>query len=189
MQPTHDTRIADLIGDLTALSTALGALHRDGAATDEETLAECEEFEHRLRFDCLTNNLRDGWRLSSAADHSCVPTSSPPTEEERRAAAPFASLLIAAENLHAAVVCGTFDGDPAEVAETVAEVQEALAGTVEELAALIGDLIAGRVTLPPLLAGDALAAAQAEGDALCAALEVECDAIRAADALAAAGDA
>ena len=153
MQPTHDNRIADLIGDLTALSTVLGDLHRTGEIT-EETRTECECFEHDLLFDCLTNNLRDGWRLSSAAGF-LAPTSSPPTDVERIAAAPFAALLTAADNLF--VAAG---------AETVAEVRDALACTVEALAGLIACLLAGRVTLPSLLDGDELDAAEAEADTL-----------------------
>lgn len=196
MQSTHDTRIADLIGDLTALSTALGALHRDGADT-EEALAACEEFEHTLRFDRLTNNLRDGWRLSEAAGlHGRV--SSPATADEVLAAAPFARLLTEADNLLGATwefaEPDTDDTDDTDLAADLAadlltDLRQTLGRTVVALAALIADLTAGRVTLPPLLEGDALAAAEAEGDALCAALTVECDAYRAADALAAAGDA
>lgn len=184
MQQTHDTRIAALIGDLTALSTVLGAMHRDTDRVEPSWAAVCEEFEHTLRFDCLTNNLRDGWRLSSAAGF-LAPTSSPPTDEERIAAAPFAALLTEAAHLFA--VAGEFTDDdtdddtaPAEAFAQFAELRETLALTVAALAELIAGLMLGRVTLPPLLDGDALAAAEAEGAELCAALEVECDAIRAA---------
>lgn len=191
MQPTHDNRIADLIGDLTALSTALGALHRDGGAVAEETLAVCESFEHVLRFERLTNNLRDGWRLSEAAGlHGCV--SSPATAEEVRAAAPFARLLTEADELLGRT--WEFDDptdDPAAddglIADLLTDFRDALGRTVAALADLIAGLIAGRVTLPPLLDGDEFAAAEAEGDALCDALRERENARRAADALDAAG--
>ena len=168
MQQTHDTRIADLIGDLTELSTVLGDLHFRWAVT-EETLALCEEFEHDLRFERLTNNLRDGWRLSEAAGlHGCV--SSPATAEEVLAAAPFARLLTEADNLHGLTwdfdEPGTDEGVQADDAPGVAEFSTALASTVAALADLIAGLIAGRVTLPPLLDGDELAAADAEAEAL-----------------------
>ena len=188
MQLTHDTRIADLIGDLTALSTALGALHRDGAATDEETLAVCESFEHELRFERLTSNLRDGWRLSEAAGlHGCV--SSPATAEEVRAAAPFARLLTEADELLGRTWDLTEPDADDLIADLIADLRDALGRTVSALADLIAGLIAGRVTLPPFLEGDALAAAEAEAEELHAALQEACDAYRAADALAAAGDA
>lgn len=175
MQPTHDNRIATLIGDLTALATVLGDLHRTGEIV-EETLAACESFEHELLFDCLTNNLRDGWRLSSAAGLPCC-VSSPVTAEEVRDAAPFAAILIAADNLFGAAG-----------ADTAAEVRDALAGTVEALAGLIACLLDGRVTLPALLDGDELDAAEAEADALCPYLQDRENAQDAAEALAA-GDA
>jgi hypothetical protein len=187
MQHTHDTRLSDLIGDLAELSTALGDLHFRWAVT-EETLALCEQFEHELRFERLTNNLRDGWRLDVAAGlHACV--SSPATAEEVLAAAPFARLLTEADNLHAAVMLGN-DGDglhPGTDNDTgVAELTSTLAATVAALAELIADLTAGRVTLPPFLEGDALAAADDEAEALTAGpSDEELDAVGAA----AAGDA
>ena len=179
MQPTHDNRVADLIGDLIELSTALADLHRDGAATDEETLTVCEEFEHVLRFKRLTNNLRDGWRISEAVGlPGCV--SSPATAEEVRAAAPFARLLHEADEL----LGRAFDFDKPDaddlIADLLTDLQDALGRTVAALADLIAGLIAGRVTLPPLLDGDAAAAAEAEGVALCDALQERENAYRAA---------
>jgi len=187
MQPTHDNRIAGLIGALAELSIALGDLHFKWAVT-EETLALCEQFEHELRFERLTNNLRDGWRLDAAAGlPGCV--SSPATAEEGLAAAPFARLLTEADNLHAAVMCGN-DGDGLHTGAnddaSVAELTSSLAATVAALAELIADLTAGRVTLPPFLEGDALAAADDEAEALTAGpSDEELDAVGAA----AAGDA
>jgi hypothetical protein len=184
-----DARLFALIGDLTELSTALAELHRDADRVNASTLAVCEHFEHTLRFDRLTNNLRDGWRLSEAAGlHGCV--SSPPTADEVRAAAPFARLLAEADNLLGVTwECEEPDTDEGELdfettAALFAELREVLASTVAALARLIADLFAGRVTLPPFLEGDELAAAEAEGETL-----VNRVTDVAAAALAAAGDA
>ena len=170
MQQTDNARTADLIGDLIELSTALLSLQRTGTAT-EETLALAEGFGFDLPFERLTNNLRDGWRLGAAVGLACM-TSSDATDGELQAAAPFAALLLAADALEEVGLLGTFDGDPVKVAESVAQLRDALADTVEELASVIAALVAGRVQLPALLPEADLEAAEAEA--------MRCDTVRAA---------
>ena len=183
-----DARLYALIGDLTELSTVLGAMLRDTDRVEPSWAAACENFEHSLRFERLTNNLRDGWRLTEAAGLPGA-VSSPATAEERLAAAPFARLIAEADNL-LAVACEFTDDDadtaggsgrlvwcipdyrgpddtaPAEAFAQFAELREALASTVAALAELIAGLMLGRVTLPPFLEGDELAFAEEEAEAL-----------------------
>jgi hypothetical protein len=177
MQRTPEMRLADLMGDLIALSIALAQLHQDTDlhpdtnTVTSTTLAKFEHFENALRFERLTNNLRDGWRLTEASGGLGL-ILSPMTAEEELAAAPFARLLKEADNL--VQVSWDFDEpDPATGANLYCELRHALASTVAALADLIADLVRGRVTLPPFLDGDELAAAEAEADAFPAAAKAD----------------
>jgi hypothetical protein len=173
MPPSHNSRVYDIIGDLIELSTALQDLgmYRNPEHCRSSTLAVCLGFKHQILYTRLTNNLRDGWRLSSAVGIAAHVTN-PLTAEETLAAAPFARLLSAADRLQSATF--PFDQSDEEsdeeiealrvenIPEAYEELHDALAASVAELACLIAEVIACRVTLPRLLNDDELAALAAE---------------------------
>jgi hypothetical protein len=164
--PPHNYRIGYLIGDLAALSTF------SLACKDFYTLedaARCGSCDVRFVEDCLdrfligdrfTNNLRDADLLRLAVlDPSAM------TAADRQAVEPFAPFLafaapviIEADGLESALERILFPREAADEGDPLRRLGEhiemcgfrdALARTVAALATLIGDLAAGRVTLPP----------------------------------------
>ena len=131
--------------------------------------AKLDTLLERLLGERFTNNRRDARLL-----HLAVLEPEAMSDAERQAAAVFAPFLAFAAPL---IVAGdelesAFDdalhpreadkGDAWALHWYAIDLRDALARTAVALAGLIGDLIAGRVTLPPLLAGEALAEAEAE---------------------------
>ncbi len=163
--PPHNYRLGYLIGDLAALSTF------SLACKDFYTLedaARCGPCDVRFVEDCLdrflvgdrfANNLRDADLLRLAVlDPSAM------TAADRQAVEPFAPFLafaapviVAADGLESALDSIMFprDADEDDPLRRLGEhiemcgFRDALARTIAALATLIGDLAAGRVTLPP----------------------------------------